>query len=384
MTTDKENNSLEVNKEERSKSIISDESSDLSDLDSEAETEKMYSGTESKLKKLAKVDEADEDITHEANDEDETTIQPKDDSDDQFIKDEIIEELSDHKNEEVTTPLNDEEISNVVAENGSNKRKLDDEEEKKEEEEEDKRQKISGSDNEMEEDEAGDEEEDEENDHIVEEEVEDDEEEELTEEQKELRKKELEIELEKQKERSEALEFLTEIEVDFAKLRDRLYDDKMERFKSELAMCLNGSHPELQTVYTKIDSHREEKTKLAELDRKYKLESITRTIIAQRTQVHQQFYKLVFDAKNKLLKDITEEWYKINKERRTMDLLVPEYSYKIPDYNDELVYQRQQLNEEISLLVGLNHYYGFPTAPKLKSVQGDELNDDLRAMNIPL
>jgi hypothetical protein len=177
---------------------------------------------------------------------------------------------------------------------------------------------------------------------------------------------------------------LTEIEIDFAKLRDRLYQDKMERFKSELAMCLNGSHPELQTVYSKIDSHRAEKTKLAELERKYKLESVARKTIAQRTQVHQQFYKQVFDAKNHLLKEITEEWYKINKERRTMDLLVPEYSYKIPEYTDELVHQRQQLNQEISILVGLNQYYGFPKAPQLKPVEGDELNDDLRAMNIPI
>ncbi|KAH3687778.1 hypothetical protein WICPIJ_001241 [Wickerhamomyces pijperi] len=189
-------------------------------------------------------------------------------------------------------------------------------------------------------------------------------------------------ELLKQVEKEEAIKMLTEIEVDFAKLRDRLYDDKMARFKTELEMCLNGSHPDLQAVYSRIDTYREDKIKLAKLNHKYKLEGIERKTLATRTAIHQQFLRSKNDFKMKYLKDKTEEWYKINKERRLLDDVVPDYGYRRPEFTDDAVNQRLQVNKEIQTLNGLSVYYGFPTAQDFQSLDKDELDDDLRAMNI--
>ncbi|KAH3678416.1 hypothetical protein WICMUC_001433 [Wickerhamomyces mucosus] len=191
-----------------------------------------------------------------------------------------------------------------------------------------------------------------------------------------------ELEKIKLKQKADAVKVLTEIEVEFAQLRDRLYEDKMARFQSELEMCSNGTHPELKAVYTKIDDHRNEKIRLASLNKKYKLQTIERRTRASRTAVHQQFIKSVSDFRTKYVKRITEDWYKINKERRTMDIVVPEYSYKRPEYTEDAVEQRAQLNQEISILTGLNQYYGFPKAPRLSSVEESELDEDLKAMNI--
>lgn len=405
MTTDQppSSDTKETNgdsKEERSKSIVSVESSDLSELDSEAETERMYDG-ESQLAKIAKR-------------EDDTTLHD-DHEEDTVIKEEYIDQLDEDKDDEIEVDANEnfekvvedlkkseepEEQADVKKENGDTedvkKRKLSSsspepiKRRKTEDEEEEQTDNANGvltknldrATNEKKtegEDENANEAEDED---LEEEDEEEEEEEELTEEQKAEKQKELEIELEKQKERKEAIQFLTEIEIDFAKLRDRLYEDKMARFKSELEMCLNGSHPELQNVYSKIDSHREEKIRLASLSQKYKFECIDRKTRAQRTSIHQQFFKRSSDFKSSYLKEITQEWYKINKERRIMDSLVPEYSYKIPEFVEDLVDQRAQVNEEISILTGLKKYYGFPRAPELKSIEGQELNDDLKAMNI--
>lgn len=393
-------------KDERSKSIVSVESSDLSELDSEAETERMYDG-ESQLAKIAKREE-------------DTTLHD-DNEEDTVIKEEYIDQLDEDKDDDIEVDTNEnfekvvedlkkseepeDQSNSVKKENGDSeeakkrklsssshepikRRKTEDGDQEEEEQLDDKESNgvtikepdaITNDKKTEGEDENANEAEDED---LEEEDEDEEEEEELTEEQKAEKQKELEAELEKQKQRKEAIQFLTEIEIDFAKLRDRLYEDKMARFKSELEMCLNGSHPELQNVYSKIDSHREEKIRLASLSQKYKFECIDRKTRAQRTAIHQQYFKRSSDFKSSYLKEITEEWYKINKERRIMDSLVPEYSYRIPEYVEDLVDQRAQVNEEISILTGLKKYYGFPRAPELKSIEGEELNDDLKAMNI--
>ncbi|CCH40529.1 Midasin [Wickerhamomyces ciferrii] len=440
--------------EERSRSIVSDESSDLSDLDSIAETEKMYGG-ESQLKKLSKRE--DDTTLHEEEEEGEETTVVKEDYIDQLAEDKdedidiesqdvgsVVEKL---KNSEEPNDLKLNGIGNGNGNgngsgnedgkkrklsNGSNdvfKRRKTEEQEEKEEESQprkttsnepepddqdnqdikievngnaiEKNSNGSGNDlngeeeksseaitkaeetiNQAEEEDIEAQEEEEEEDNEHEQEDEDQDQEELTEEQKLVKEKEAELELEKQKQRKEAIQYLTEIEIDFAKLRDRLYEDKMSRFKSELEMCLNGSHPELQNVYSKINSHTEEKIRLASLNQKYKFESIDRKTKAERTSIHQQFYKQVSDFRSSYLKDITKEWYQINKERRLLDTIVPEYSYRVPEYVDELVEQRSQVNQEVSILMGLNKYFGFPKAPNLKPTEGEELDNDLKAMNI--
>lgn len=459
--------------EKRSKSIASDVSSELSDLDSEAETEKMESGQESQLLKLSEthgMKDGDEKEQKDNPEEADDTVRHDETMDNTLIKEEVSIELQNDKESNLEVEHSSEELAKVVHEirksqeledskeenkpenvendqemdgdhqeipndvtmaikdevNGTEKgsmegglpevahdtgvgalangkRKLEEEndhEEPTDENLENPKRRKTGEDSNtqlvteeteekdgvriVEQEAANDSDED-----VGDQEDEDDEEEEeeeeevLTEEQKLQKQKEEEEELERQRQRKEALQELTTIEIEFAKLRDRLYEDKMSRFKSELEMCLNGSHPELQTVYTKIDAHREEKLRLASLTQKYELECIDRKTRAQRTQIHQQYYKRTSDYRTKYLKDVMQGWDAINKERRNMDLEeYPEYQYKIPEYTDELVRQRTQYNKEISVLVGLNDYYGFPTAPKLASVQGDELDNDLRAMNI--
>lgn len=465
----------------RSKSIVSDESSDLSDLDSEAETERMYRGEEegeSELTKLSKknrsvpsgvdgdVEDGDQEETKENGGNESTFITEEENT---VIKEEIGNELNENKDIgeviedsdmktviENLNKLEKDEINNETNEITTNgKRKLEDaqveeddvkkqkvdsegessapakteaeveaeaeakaeaedvvvtesapQEEKDEEvikdednEKEDTDAKVQEDsvvadkteeeEHDVEEDEDDDE--DDENDELDEEEHEhdiedgnlkEDEDQGEADEEEARKLKEQEEEIRQQKERKEAIEYLTEIEIEFAKLRDRLYDDKMTKFKSELEMCLDGSHPELQNVYTKIDLHREEKIKLATLNQKYRIDCINRTTIATRTSIHQQFFKRCSDERYKQLNSVTKNWYKINKERRELDLLSPEFKYKIKTFKDEVVDERLQVNEEINILTGLKNYFGFPKAPNLKPVIGNELNNDLREMKL--
>lgn len=189
-------------------------------------------------------------------------------------------------------------------------------------------------------------------------------------------------EQQREESRQKAIVLLTEIEVEFAKLRDQLHDDKMARFIAEIEMCADGTHPELSKVHGQITRIRDEKIQLAEKKRLYQLRSINNQINAMRDHLHQQFMKDEAECRVKLLLQTTEEWYKVNKERRAMDALSPEYSYRVADKRSTQIQDRIVINSEISLLSGISNYIGFPAAPAMSPANESELQEDLEALGI--
>ncbi|ODQ66744.1 hypothetical protein NADFUDRAFT_5973, partial [Nadsonia fulvescens var. elongata DSM 6958] len=134
-----------------------------------------------------------------------------------------------------------------------------------------------------------------------------------------------------QQQRKDAIAELTEIEVEFALLRDQLHQEKLSRYNEELKMCVNDKHPELLRVYKEIAMIRDEKIKLAMTRRKYKRQCIDNQTHAMRVQIHQQFMKDRADLRSGLLLNTTKEWYRVNRERRSMDSLVPEFGFRVPE-----------------------------------------------------
>ncbi|GAV53742.1 hypothetical protein ZYGR_0AK02440 [Zygosaccharomyces rouxii] len=228
------------------------------------------------------------------------------------------------------------------------------------------------------------------------------------------------IEVEEQ--RQTALQEITDIEYKFAELRQRLFENKMLRLKTELQMCMEGSHPRLQTYYQKIASIRDHKLKRAYQRQKYNMQCIDTETRATRTHIHQDFLKKASDLRSKLLTDTTQTWYDINKERREMDIVVPEVNYHVPvklagktlscitgyagpaqqrypgeplpedlecenitfRYRSnavdklEVIVDRMRLNNELSDLEGLRRYFhGFPGAPNLSGLRDSEIYEDL-------
>lgn len=187
---------------------------------------------------------------------------------------------------------------------------------------------------------------------------------------------------EPEKHRKEAIALLTEIEIDFAKLRDKLYEDKMTRFVAEIEMCMDGTHPELANVSQQIEHIREEKINLAQRQRDYQRKCIDNQTRASRDQLHQQYMKDVADARSRLLTKTTEQWYSINRERRAMDTSVPDFTYRPPERRSVQLRHRQKIHDEISALMGLAKYFGFPTAPQMSTMQDDEIEADLYALGL--
>ncbi|CCE65412.1 hypothetical protein TPHA_0L00560 [Tetrapisispora phaffii CBS 4417] len=220
-----------------------------------------------------------------------------------------------------------------------------------------------------------------------------------------------------------ALKEITDIEYRFAELRQKLYDNKLVRLQTELQMCLEGSHPELQKYYTKIASIRDYKLRRAYTQQKYELKCIDEQTRATRTFIHQDFYKKAIDLRNNMLNNTTQQWYDINKERRDMDITVPTMNYHVPvkiagktlscitgyagpaqqryageelleDFEAEnikfsyrsnpvdkleVIVDRMRTNNELSDLAGLKKFYnGFPGAPDLNGLKDIEVLEDLQ------
>ena len=227
--------------------------------------------------------------------------------------------------------------------------------------------------------------------------------------------------IEAEEQRMTALKEITNIEYKFAQLRQKLYDNQLVRLQTELQMCLEGSHPELQAYYSKIAAIRDYKLHRAYQRQKYELACINTETLATRTFIHQDFHKKVTDLRTRLLNRTTQTWYDINKERRDMDIVIPDVNYHVPIKLDnktlscitgyasaaqlrypgepvaedlacegieyryranpvdklEVIVDRMRLNNEISDLEGLRKYFhSFPGAPGLNPLRDSEINDD--------
>lgn len=187
-----------------------------------------------------------------------------------------------------------------------------------------------------------------------------------------------EIQAAQQAERKEALMMLTDIEVEFAKLRDQLDNNKMARYVAEIEMCAEGTHPDLEKACSDIQSVQHERIRRAELRRKYQRICIDIQTRASREHLHQQFMKDRSDIRTKLLSKTTEEWYQVNRERRLMDSMVPEFGFRPP--LDRLSQHREleSYNSQVTLFSDIHKAYGFPAAPEMKPSTDEEIEEDFR------
>ena len=223
-----------------------------------------------------------------------------------------------------------------------------------------------------------------------------------------------------------AIKELTSIEAYFAEVRDQLYESKLKILETELDLCIQGLHPQLEKIYQRVNEIHQDSVALIDCNLKYKLRCIDRETKATRTSIHQDFLKNLMNVNQGLITKTTTKWYRINKERNQLDQLVENYNFSaIPEKSTgmlplevssamdngtpklkktlkqniivELVQQRNNLNEQLGILNGLVEFYGFPSAINLsmentdeqaskelllRKASPEEINEDLKAMGI--
>ncbi|RPB24744.1 hypothetical protein L211DRAFT_848575 [Terfezia boudieri ATCC MYA-4762] len=180
--------------------------------------------------------------------------------------------------------------------------------------------------------------------------------------------------------RKAAADALTQIELEFAKLRDKLYEERISDIDEEIRLVNEGTHPELVTMMEAVNKRRDDKIRLYNTQLRYALHSQHTTMTATRSQLHSQYAQHVREIRERYLDRVSEGLYQIQRERRATDMLVQDYTYRISEDRATRMRERQAYNMEVQILSGIAKYIGFPAAPEVKGVAANEMQQDLEAM----
>jgi hypothetical protein len=171
----------------------------------------------------------------------------------------------------------------------------------------------------------------------------------------------------------------------FAAFREKMFNERLAAADAELEMLAQPEckHPEYLRQVACIDARRSKQISEGNAFYKYKLESLRRTTLGERSQIHSQYFQFARQLREEVMEQLGDDWYKIQNERRQSSQKEDEnYIYKFPTKRSDQVKQQAKYNQEVSVLSGIAKYVGFPAAPDISGAEGDVLDDDLKAMKV--
>jgi hypothetical protein len=146
----------------------------------------------------------------------------------------------------------------------------------------------------------------------------------------------------------------------------------------------NCIHPEYLAMIQCLDERRDVKTTYEKNLMRYKQECLERTTIAQRHQLHSQYFQTVRKTREDILSECNQKIYELQRGRRQLGVDEAEYSLRLPEKRSDQIRNQTAYNLEVSILSGVAKYVGFPAAPEIKPARASEIDDDLRAMKVSL
>ena len=90
----------------------------------------------------------------------------------------------------------------------------------------------------------------------------------------------------------------------------------------------------------------------------------------------------VREIRDRVLEQVSKEWYQIQRERRSWEGDVPDYSFKFSTQRSQQITQQMAYNTEVSILSGIAKYVGFPAAPEIVGARSNEVDDDFQSMGV--
>ncbi|KAF6236549.1 hypothetical protein HO173_005330 [Letharia columbiana] len=192
------------------------------------------------------------------------------------------------------------------------------------------------------------------------------------------------LKMEELVEKKSAMDSLSAIERCFAKLRDKIYEERIAQCNHELAMLEQPVpiHPEMLAMKEVIDQRRDQKVEYENKLMKFKLMTLQRESIANKAQAHSQYMQTVREVRDSYLESLNRKYYQVQRERRSCEGDVPDYMYTFTTKRSQQITHQTAYNTEVSILAGVAKYVGFPAAPEISSARAKEIDDDLRSMGI--
>ncbi|CAF9937790.1 MAG: hypothetical protein ALECFALPRED_007392 [Alectoria fallacina] len=192
------------------------------------------------------------------------------------------------------------------------------------------------------------------------------------------------VKMEELVEKKSAMDSLSAIEKCFARLRDKIYEERIAQCNQELAVLEQHlpTHPELLAMKEVIDQRRDQKVEYENNLMKFKLMTLQRESIANKAQAHSQYMQTVREVRDSYLESLNKKYYQVQRERRSCEGDVPDYMYAFVSKRSQQITLQTAYNREVSILAGVAKYVGFPAAPEITSARSKEIDDDFRSMGI--
>lgn len=144
----------------------------------------------------------------------------------------------------------------------------------------------------------------------------------------------------------------------------------------------NPTHPEYLAMMQCIDSRRDERIRVVELEYKFNIDALERWAVSRRSQILSQFYQSVRETREKTLEELGRQWYEIQHERRKNANPIPDYGFRFPKSKAQQKRQAIAHSKETSILAGIAQHHGFPAAPEMKGLSSAEVEEDFETMHV--
>ncbi|KAF2435829.1 hypothetical protein EJ08DRAFT_291242 [Tothia fuscella] len=179
-----------------------------------------------------------------------------------------------------------------------------------------------------------------------------------------------------------AMDAFNGIEKEFAAFRERHLNEQLLQINRDLDLLRHDLHPEYLAQQRCIDNHRDTKLKHERALQGYKNESLRIKIVAERTQLHSQFFQEVRELKEKTLEKCYTDLYALQKDRRRWGADESNYNYLYNPKRTLQIQQQASYNLEVSILSGVAKHVGFPAAPDINGLVTADIDSDFAAMQV--
>ncbi|KAF9106875.1 hypothetical protein BGX27_008954 [Mortierella sp. AM989] len=178
----------------------------------------------------------------------------------------------------------------------------------------------------------------------------------------------------------DALEALTSIEVEFANLRDKIYEERMTELDREVEMINAGTHPELSSLMQEIEQKREQRLRFADMGKKYLIDIAQSAYHVAEYRAHCTYQYARRSTRSDLLRELGKKQQRLMME---LTLSSDTNKRKVIDNKATLLRARKLRRlEAAELKVIVNEQRCFPGSIKLNTVTNSELNSDFAAMGL--
>jgi hypothetical protein len=162
----------------------------------------------------------------------------------------------------------------------------------------------------------------------------------------------------------------------------RHLNEQLIQVNRDLDLLRHNIHPEYLAQLKSIDQRRDEKVRYEDVNLRYKQESLRIKTVAERDQLHGQFFQAVRERRDHALERCYKDLFALQKDRRHWGGDETNFNFLYNSKRSQQIQQQTGYNLEVSILSGIAKHVGFPAAPDINGLQTTDIENDFQAMTV--